>query len=135
MLLHALMLGLGTPATAPPLLPPGARLRDLAAARTPPLLFGTDLVDDSPYPATGDPAACAGGNRSAPGCQPNASYAAIAAGEFNAGNSDFCTYAAAAAAASATDPPRATQVSRGARRSRRQLNATTSLARIPSSRS
>ena len=120
MLLHALMLGLGTP-----------------AATAPPLLFGTDLVDDSPYPATGDPAACAGGNRSAPGCQPNASYAAIAAGEFNAGNSDFCTYAAAAAAAaaSATDPPRATQVSRGARRSRRQLNATTSLVRIPSSRS
>ena len=94
MLLHALLLGVATIATGfgPPLpLPPGARLRDLAAARTPPLLFGTDLVDSAPHPATGDPAACVGGNMSAPGCQPNASYVAIAAGEFSAGNSDFCT--------------------------------------------
>ena len=105
MLLHALLLGIGAAApaaspafasasslqlAAPPLLPPGARLRDLAAARTPPLLFGTDLVDSAPYPATGDPAACVGGNRSAPGCQPNASYAAIASQEFSAGNADFC---------------------------------------------
>lgn len=72
-----------------PLLPPGPRLRDLAAARSPPLLFGTDLFDSFPYPATGDPAMCVG-NSSATGCHANASFAAVAAGEFNAGNSDSC---------------------------------------------
>ena len=44
------------------LLPPGPRLRDLAAARNPPLLIGTDLIDSFPFPATGNPADCVGGN-------------------------------------------------------------------------
>ena len=84
---------LAPPPPAPPpssLLPPGPRLRDLAAARNPPLFFGTDFFDAFPYPATGDPADCVDGNMSAPGCSPNASFAAIAANEFNAGNSDSC---------------------------------------------
>jgi hypothetical protein len=76
--------------SAPSLLPPGPRLRDLAAARSPPLLFGTDLLDSFPFPATGNPADCVAGNASAPGCQANASFAAIAAGVFSAGNSDAC---------------------------------------------
>ena len=42
----------------PPLLPPGPRLRDLAASRSPPLLFGTDLVDSCPMPLTGNPRGC-----------------------------------------------------------------------------
>ena len=53
----------------PVLLPPGPRLRDLAAARQPPLLFGTDLLDSFPFPATGNPADCKpAGNTTAPGC-------------------------------------------------------------------
>ena len=58
------------------LLPPlGPRLRDLAAARKPPLLFGSDFVDACLQPGP---------------CQKNGTYAAVAAAEFNAGNSDFC---------------------------------------------
>jgi endo-1,4-beta-xylanase len=71
------------------LLPPGPRLRDLAEARNPPLLIGTDLVDSFPFPATGNPADCVGGNASAPGCTANASYRAIAANEFSGANADF----------------------------------------------
>ena len=58
-------------------LPPGPRLRDLAAARTPPLLFGSDLADE-----------CFGPGSQA--CEANGTYAALAAAEFNAGNDDFC---------------------------------------------
>ena len=59
------------------MLPPGLRLRDLAAARTPPLLFGADLAD-----------ACFGPGSQA--CDANGTYKALAAAEFNAGNDDFC---------------------------------------------
>jgi GH35 family endo-1,4-beta-xylanase len=55
--------------------PLGPRLRDLAAARNPPLLFGSDFVD-----------ACF---QTGP-CLQNGTYAAVAAAEFNAGNDDFC---------------------------------------------
>ena len=77
------------PAQPAQLLPSGARLRDLAAARNPPLLIGTDLIDSFPFPATGNPVDCVGGNASAPGCIANASYSAIAANEFSGGNADF----------------------------------------------
>ena len=58
------------------LLPPGPRLRDLAAARKPPLLFGGDFVDECFQPGSA--------------CKKNGTYAAVAAAEFNAGNDDFC---------------------------------------------
>ena len=58
------------------MLPPrGPRLRDLAAAREPPLLFGSDFVDSCLQPGP---------------CLKNGTYAAVAAAEFNAGNDDFC---------------------------------------------
>ena len=77
------------PAQHAQLLPTGPRLRDLAAARNPPLLIGTDLIDSFPFPATGNPDDCVDGNSSAPGCTANASYAAIAADEFSSANADF----------------------------------------------
>eukprot|EP01045_Picozoa_sp_COSAG04_P003323 COSAG04_NODE_133_length_23964_cov_7.547999_20_plen_188_part_00 len=64
--------------------PPGPTLRQLAAARTPPLLIGSDLVDVCPFPCTGAPArTCQAGAMA-----PNASYASIAADQFNFGNWD-----------------------------------------------
>ena len=68
----------------PPLLPPGPRLRDLAASRSPPLLFGTDLVDSCPMPLTGNPRGCGPSAAAA-----NASYTAIAGSEFGLGNMDW----------------------------------------------
>ena len=63
------------PTPGPPLPPLGPRLRDLAAARKPPLLFGSDFVDACLQPGL---------------CNKTGTYAYLAEAEFNAGNSDFC---------------------------------------------